>query len=1265
MVDRKELTPEQLASSSLLSYVGLQYPKYVAEPMHQLIATALEAVEAGKIKRLLINTAPQHGKTLLASEFFPAWILGRHPDWKVIAATFNQTRANEVGGIVRNTLTTAVHRAVFPDCTISQDTKSTHHVATNNRGHYYSTGIGGTITGRGANCLSPETKIEAICDGAKKVLDIETLFLLQYHKQIQVLSFDHNLNKLVYKNVVTARKEFTDELYEITTNSGNNIRATGNHRFFIFGQGYIKAENLRAGDKIKRYTIKKQQNMYTLWRKKEWPWFILQKMLYRTSKSRSRNNLCLLWKENNKKSIQYQKSNKKRTHISLLFSGMFSNTLLHKKSEKMHSLWETNRKKNTEVLFGQMQKGSKNNKTSYNRMSRMWVPISTENESATVLWKGLRQCSPLKTYDWIWEFSLQRWDKLCNTIQGNEAFYSETRQSGMLSMRNTDGIKRSKKIRLGKSTDQKYAFSSSYRRRSNKQFSRKSNISMHNMSCNTPQIESDTISSIKRISVGKMPVYDIQVEGTNNFFANEILVHNCFIVDDPIKDREDAESKLVREKIKEWYRAVAYTRLRPDNRIIIIQTRWHCFHEDTLILTENEWKKAKDIERDDLLITGYGKEVIKKMENRLYSGDMYKFTIYGTPKPLIVTGNHKVLTADGWKYAEQLTKDDWLIVPMLYNNENIPPFEKAKKSKAACNANLTGIQNKVPKSKLKVLLEEGKTYDECAKYFGLAGRGSINGYVTLYELNRNTNTIAPQEILNDSNFWRIIGYWLAEGSLSKARKHYSNDNYTIIVLSIGAHEEWIADNIKTILAKYNIKVSTSLSGTQKTGLKIQFSCWQIAQYLKTHFGYHANGKQLPEWINSLPDKSKQELLIGYFRGDGCFSNKSGYRVSSVSLKLLTDVQRLLVTMNIPSGIMLTRKKGTNLFDFDPTYPAYISKTKEAYELRIHEYYIPWMDIKREKYEIRKNPPDRIVGKKITNNQLKLRIKKIDKFHYDGMIYDFETPSNMITAAGVTVHNSDDLSGFVLEEHAHENWTVLQLRAIAEEDDILGRPVGAALCPNMYDEEYLANVKLVEGTYNWESLYQQRPIPKAGGMVQYDWIKHYTELPNESEIQKTIISWDTAYKEDQLSDPTAATIWHITKNGYYLADVLNKKLTFPNLVKKVKELHTIHKPSAHLIEGRASGQSLIQELKQNTTIPVIEISTKNMEKKVRFDAITTFFESGKVWLPEKAHWKTEVEDQICLFPATKYDDIVDSVSQFLNWVNKPRYVRKPQSKLYWK
>jgi predicted phage terminase large subunit-like protein len=889
-MNQQKFTPEQIARSSLLSYVGLEYPKYIAEPMHELIATALEKVDSGEIRRLIICTAPQHGKTFLTSEFFPAWFLGRHPDWSLIAVTYNQTRANQVGKTVRNNLLSPTHKAIFPNCTILQDTKSAHHVATAQKGHYYSIGVGGSVMGRSAHLV---------------------------------------------------------------------------------------------------------------------------------------------------------------------------------------------------------------------------------------------------------------------------------------------------------------------------------------------------------------------------------------LIDDPLRGREDAESKLIREKMKEWYAASIYTRLRPDNRIVIISTRWHCFHKDTLILTTNGWTPAKDIKKESLFITQKGIEPIKRMESKHFSGPMYEFTLYGTPKKLKVTGNHKILTNNGWKYAEQITKDDWLIVPKIDGVE-IPNFESPKKSKAKSSTiKLTGVQNKVPKKELEILLKQGKTYGECASHFGYKHRGVIYQYATLYGLNRNTNTVASQKMLCDSNFWRLVGYWLAEGSLSKARKHYDENHYTIIVLTIGSHEQWIADDIKNILGSYNINVSTSLH-KHGSALKVQFSCWQIAQYLKTHFKCHASKKQLPEWISSLPNESKKELITGYFRGDGCFSNKLGYRVSSTSLKLLTDLQRLFTTLKIPSGIMKAKKEGIEVFKIKKQKEEYIIKVKNSYELRVHEAYVPWLNIKREKYEIRKNKPTRITGKRIQNDQLQLKVKKIEVIQYDGIIYDFETESHTITAAGVVVHNSDDLTGYLLSEHPQENWKVIELRAIAEEDDILGRPIGAALCPNIYTLEHLEQVKKIEGSYNWESLYQQRPIARKGGIIQYEWIDDnwYDKVP-ETEVTKTIISWDTAFRKDELNDPTAASVWKITKNGYYLIHILNERLAFHQIIKKVRELHAEFKPSAHLIEGRATGQPIIDELKRLTTLPIIEVSTQNLDKEVRLDSVSGLFESGKVHFPERAPWLIEAKDQLCLFPSYKFDDIVDSVVHFLRWTNKPRYVRKKPSQLNWK
>lgn len=87
--------------------------------------------------------------------------------------------------------------------------------------------------------------------------------------------------------------------------------------------------------------------------------------------------------------------------------------------------------------------------------------------------------------------------------------------------------------------------------------------------------QTDTVSSV--VSLGKVPdrVYDIQVEGNRNFFADGILVHNCGIVDDPLKNAEEAASETIREKQKDWWRSTFYTRQEPGAAIVVIQTRWH------------------------------------------------------------------------------------------------------------------------------------------------------------------------------------------------------------------------------------------------------------------------------------------------------------------------------------------------------------------------------------------------------------------------------------------------------------------------------------------------------------------------------------------------------------------------------------------------------------------------------------------------------------------------------------------------------------------
>lgn len=130
----------------------MQWPEYQIASHHKKIADALEAVERGEIKRLIIEMPPRHGKTMLASQYFPAWYLGRNPENQIIAATYNQDLANDFGRAVRNQLIDEQFRYIF-GASAANDSASVSKVSTDKGGVYNAVGVGGALTGRGAHLL--------------------------------------------------------------------------------------------------------------------------------------------------------------------------------------------------------------------------------------------------------------------------------------------------------------------------------------------------------------------------------------------------------------------------------------------------------------------------------------------------------------------------------------------------------------------------------------------------------------------------------------------------------------------------------------------------------------------------------------------------------------------------------------------------------------------------------------------------------------------------------------------------------------------------------------------------------------------------------------------------------------------------------------------------------------------------------------------------------------------------------------------------------
>jgi predicted phage terminase large subunit-like protein len=160
----KAALDREKAEKSFMAYVKMMWPGFVGGRHHALVAKKFEGIADGSIKRLIINMAPRHTKSEFASYLLPSWFLGKFPHKKVIQTSNTADLAVGFGRKVRNLVGSEQYSTVFPDVHLRQDSKAAGRWATNKEGEYFAIGVGGTVTGKGADLLiidDPHSEQEA------------------------------------------------------------------------------------------------------------------------------------------------------------------------------------------------------------------------------------------------------------------------------------------------------------------------------------------------------------------------------------------------------------------------------------------------------------------------------------------------------------------------------------------------------------------------------------------------------------------------------------------------------------------------------------------------------------------------------------------------------------------------------------------------------------------------------------------------------------------------------------------------------------------------------------------------------------------------------------------------------------------------------------------------------------------------------------------------------------------------------------------------
>jgi len=264
--------------------------------------------------------------------------------------------------------------------------------------------------------------------------------------------------------------------------------------------------------------------------------------------------------------------------------------------------------------------------------------------------------------------------------------------------------------------------------------------------------------------------------------------------------------------------------------------------------------------------------------------------------------------------------------------------------------------------------------------------------------------------------------------------------------------------------------------------------------------------------------------------------------------------------------------------------------------------------------------------------------------YTNDIYTRQEPGAAIILIQ-TRWSMDDLAGRILDSPDGHNWTVVTLPATAEEDDPLGRQPGEALCPDRYDEEALAEIRIVLGNADFTSLYQQQPFPREGALFKRAWFETVDTLPDGC---KFVRWWDKAGTSSG-GDYTAGVLMARDNSGfYYVVNVARGQWSSHKREQVI--LETAERDSEQYgnvdiwLEqepgsgGKESAESSIRNLAGFN----VHAERSTGDKATRADPYAAQCEAGNVRLVT-GPWTADYLDELTSFPHGRHDDQVDGSS----------------------